>query len=82
MQAITTKYVGHTNTKPSRIVARTGNGGFSVSLGANSMPWGSDDIRSHKHVAELLRDKMKWKGELIGGGVKTGFVFVFKDVFS
>lgn len=76
MQAILTKWLAGTNTKPNRLKAYCGSG-YSVTLGANSTQWASHDVRAHKHVAELLKDKMKWEGELLGGQTKEGYAFVF-----
>jgi hypothetical protein len=75
VQAILTKRIPGTYTKPNRIKAYCQVD--SVTLGTDSMPWASHDERAHKHVAELLRDKLKWEGDLLGGSTKEGFAFVF-----
>lgn len=31
----------------------------------------------HMAAARALLDKMQWKGELVGGGMKNGYAFVF-----
>ena len=79
MIAIETKYLGPTNYRPSRIKAYTCNGqkltiSYSEADAANGTP-----AQAHKVVAEALRDKAGWEGDLIGGGTSKGYVWVFKD---
>ena len=73
MQAIQTKYICPTNFRGSRIKATCAAGSI--------MPEWNDALNSeenHKLAAETLRDKFKWKGELIGGSLKNGsYVWVF-----
>jgi len=74
MKAIVTKYLPATNTKPARIKA-TAEGGNSVTI---SYP--QDDISqeaAYRKAAEALCAKMKWPGQLFGGGTENGYVFVF-----
>ncbi len=75
MKAISTKYIGPTNTRGSRIKA------FDCDNNAVTIPYpyelSGEDV--HRKAAEALRDKMGWTGELIGGGTKDGYVFVFKS---
>ena len=71
--AIITKYVGATDTKPSKFVASDANGNkvstsYDYSLTAEA---------NHYKAACELRDKMGWKGELIGGSIKGGYALVF-----
>jgi hypothetical protein len=75
MKAISTKFLGPTNTKGSRIKAFDGDGN-SVTI---SKDYGLDTYDSHKKAALKLCNKMRWKGcsRLVGGGTKTGFAFVF-----
>lgn len=75
MIAIMTKYIGATNTKPSRIKAYTSNKGQSITM---PFEYDVDGMELYKRAAIALRDKMGWKGELIGGGTKDGYAFVFK----
>lgn len=76
MKAITTKYVGPTDTKGARIIAREPDGqrctiGYPHELNAEN---------AHRSAAEALRDKCGWKGTLIGGwaGPST-YVWVFAE---
>lgn len=72
MQAITTKYVGATNTRGSRIVASADAGRVTV-----SWDYALDVFENHKKAAEAYCKKKGWTGRLIGGGVKSGYVWVF-----
>lgn len=75
MVAIETKYIGPTDTKPSRIRASTSNG-QSLTMGYDH-ELTTDD--AHAKVAIALRDKMGWKGEMVCGATKAGLVFVFAN---
>ena len=75
MQAIKTKWIAGTNTKPNRIKAYCVSGSFTI--GADSTQFSSHDERAHLVAAKGLQDKLKWKGELLGGDTKEGFCFVF-----
>lgn len=73
MQAIVTKYLGATMTRPSRIKASCSSGSITVTY-----PDGNSLYAPHRVAAEQLRDKMGWNGKLIGGGMPGGgFCFVF-----
>ena len=75
MKAILTKYVGPTNTRGSRIVAwDCDNNRVSIPY-----PHGLNSEDGHRKAAEALRDKMKWSGKLIGGGIKGGYAWVFVE---
>ncbi len=72
--AIVTKFLGATNYKPSRVKA-TANGntttvGFHVGLN-------EDMFDPYRRAAEALCKKMDWKGDLIGGAVDNGEIFLF-----
>ena len=69
-QAIITKYIGPTNTKPSRIKATTG-GGYSLTI-----PF-QHNCNPHMAAAKLLAQKMGWGGTMIEGHTTEGSVFVF-----
>ena len=71
--AIVTKYTGATNTRGARIWASTSDG-HRVSI---SYPYELSGEACHKKAAEALCEKMGWKGQLAGGGLKNGYVFVF-----
>ena len=79
MKAITTKYIGPTNYRGSRIKA--------VAEGGNSITLSYDDAlnsdQNHLAAAVALRDKMNWKdsGKLLGGGTEKGYVFVFSNTW-
>jgi hypothetical protein len=75
MKAISTKYLSATNFKGSRIKAYDLDNN-QVTIGYPHELSGEDVYRK---AAEALRDKMGWTGELIGGGTKDGYVFVFKS---
>ncbi len=73
MKAIETKYLGPTNVRGSRIKA------YDCDNNQITIPYASelDSEEAHKKAAYALRDKMEWTGELIGGGTKTGYAWVF-----
>ena len=73
MKAIQTKYIGATNTRGSRIKA------FDEDGNSTTIPYPHElsGEEVHRKAAEALRDKKGWKGELVGGGIKSGYVFVF-----
>jgi hypothetical protein len=73
LKAITTKYHGPTNTKGSKVSAVDGDGN-RVRLGWDNTLNGTEN---HHAAAIALCDKMGWKGELIGGAIKVGYVWVF-----
>jgi len=76
MQAILTRYIGATNTKPSRIKAWTATG--------RTLTRSYDDGSSYRNafdrhaaVAKELAASLNWQGEWIGGADdKAGYVFV------
>jgi len=76
MQTITTKYLGPTNTKGSRIKASCEGGSITVSL-----DYGVEIEQDYMKAAKALKDKMNWSGEMIGGHTKDGMVFVFVNDF-
>ena len=72
-KAIITKYHGPTNSRGSRISADDSDGNrVYVSYRHNL---NSDE--NHCAAARALADKMNWKGNLAGGGIKNGVAFVF-----
>ncbi len=73
MKAIVTKYHGPTNFKGSRISASDEDGNrITVSY-----PYELSGEAVHRKAAQALCDKMGWTGELVGGSLKRGYVFVF-----
>jgi hypothetical protein len=75
MKAIQTKYIGPTNFRGSRIKASDGDGNYLTI----SYPYELNSTEAHRKAAEMLRDKMKWTGKLIGGGFKNNYYFCFED---
>lgn len=73
MKAIFTKYHGPTNFKGSRISASDMDGN-KVTI---SYPHELSGEDVHRAAADALCAKMNWTGNLIGGGVRNGYVFVF-----
>lgn len=75
MQTITTKYLGPTNTLPSRIKA-TNACGRSVTI-----PFGYDDrtIDEHIKAVKALCAVLNWKGRFIIGGTADGYCAVFAE---
>ena len=70
--AITTRYMGPTNFKGSRIVVTSGNGHRMIVSWDHALDVGEN----HAAAAKALADKMEWGGEWVGGGTKDGYVFV------
>jgi len=78
MKAISTKYHGATDTKGSRISARDCDG--NRVFVSHHTALGQED--SHKRAVRALMEKMGWDGELIGGYVGSGMVWVFDSPSS
>ena len=80
MQTISTKYLGPTNTRGSRVVAiASGNRAFRTWVSAGMS---RSDNEPHEEAARKLAGKLEWKGEMIGGHTKDGMVWVFVDPVS
>jgi stress response protein SCP2 len=73
MKAIMTKYLSPGNVKGARIKAFDQDGNRVILEWNHSM----DGFENAAMAAEELKRKMKWKGELVGGSLKDGYVFVF-----
>lgn len=75
MKTIKCKYIGPSNTMPSRI---------SISDGDNRSIQSLDGRYSFEenccHAVEDFCRKLGWKGELAGGHTKDGMVFCFVDI--
>ena len=71
MQAITTKYLGPTNTKGSRIKATCKDG--SVTVGYDNALNSSDN---HDAACKALLNKLECGGHYIGGGYSNGYIYV------
>jgi hypothetical protein len=76
-QSISTRYIGPTDTKGSRVKARSSSG-LSITIG-----W-ADELNSdanHTQAARALASKLGWSGLWIGGGAADGRgnVYVLDD---
>ncbi len=69
MQSIETKYHG----RSSRISATLSNGARAYVNYDGTLT----TFENHCKAVVRLTDKLEWKGELVAGETKTGFVFVF-----
>ncbi|MHB1952106.1 MAG: hypothetical protein ACYCOU_00035 [Sulfobacillus sp.] len=75
MQAITTKYIGPTNARGSRIRAFCESG--SITIAWNHV---LDREANYRAAAIALCERLGWTGDLIAGSTKTGYIFVFAEV--
>jgi len=73
MKAIVTKYHGPTDRRGSRISASDSDGN-RVTI---PYPYDLSGEDCHREAAEALCKKMNWPAQLIGGGLRNGYVFVF-----
>lgn len=75
MQAITTKYVGPTNFRGSRVIAKTASG-LRI-----TRDW--DDAlnidENHLKAAQALAEQMGWTGHWFGGSMDVGNCYVLAD---
>ena len=74
MKSIETRYIGPTNHRGARIKATDGDNSIITSY-----PYELSGEAVHAQAALALARKLNWKGTLIGGGTKKGYVFVFSD---
>jgi len=79
MKAILTKIIPCTNTKPTRIKAYTEGGNSIILLWSMCDDEGRNQGQAHLYAAQALAKKMRWSGDLIGGGTPEGYCFVFAD---
>lgn len=75
MQSIETKYVSPTNTRGAKIKA-VSSGGESITI---PISYDLDTEQNHAAAAKALKDKLNWKGKMIGGDTKYGYIFVFEE---
>jgi hypothetical protein len=75
MKAIVTKYHGPTNTRGSRITASDEDGN-RITI---PYPYELSGEAVHRKAAEALCSKMGWRGSLVAGSLKNGYVFVFAE---
>lgn len=78
MKAITTKYIPATNTRGARISASDCDGNRVIVPYITKGP----EYESYLYAAHWLCAKMSWDGELIGGAIKGGYVFVFMPTLT
>lgn len=74
-QAITTKYIGPSNVRGSRVKA-------SCDAGTVTVSWDHalNSSGNHEYAARVLLEKLGWSGEWVGGCDKDGnHVFVNVD---
>lgn len=70
-QAITTKYLGPTDTRGARIKATCDAGSLTVPY-----DHALDAPGNHREAAKALAVRLNWPGRYAGGGTKEGYVFV------
>ena len=75
MQAIQTKFLGPTNTKPARIKAFT-ESGKSVVL---SYEYGCGAEQNADRAVMTLCKRMGWSGTLHCGSTASGYVYTFEQ---
>lgn len=75
MQTISTKYLGPTNFRGSRIKAKTSSGL------SKTYEWDHrlDSRENHMLAALMLKDHLKWTGDMVVGDTNTGIVCVFES---
>lgn len=73
-QAIHTKFVPPTNTKPSRIKASYAGGSITV-----SWDYGLEQSENHAAAAKKLQDKLNWSGSYVGGALPDGSMAFVKS---
>jgi hypothetical protein len=75
MKAITTRYFGPGNVRGARIIASDSDGNRVTIPYPHELS--GEDV--HRKAANALCEKMHWSGDLDGGAVKNGYVFVFVE---
>lgn len=71
-QAITTRYIGPTNTRGSRVKA-------TAAAGSVTLHWDCalNSENNHARAAKALADKFKWRGTWYGGGMPNDCRYAF-----
>lgn len=71
-QAIITKYLGPTNTRGTKVVAKS-------EAGSVVLPWdySKGPEANHQAAASLLAWRLGWDGTWQGGSTPTGYVFTW-----
>jgi hypothetical protein len=76
MQAITTKYIGPSNTRGSRIKAETAQGETLTIDCAGSI----SEEENHISAARSLAERLNWHGSFVGDRIKGArMVFVWDN---
>ena len=78
MQTIITKYLGPTDTKAPRVKAMTSSGHRGSTY---TVEW-DDSLNiegNHADAAQMLLNRLGWRGEWRMGGTDKGYVFVNVD---
>lgn len=70
-KAISTRYLGPTDTRPSRIVCTAEGGNRKV----YSWNYELGVYENHAAAAKQFAEALDWGGEWVGGGTGNGFVF-------
>jgi hypothetical protein len=73
MKAISTRYIGPTNTRGARLVASDGDGNRCTI----PYPMNLSGAAVHASAALALCQKKAWSGELIAATTAEGYVFVW-----
>jgi hypothetical protein len=67
MQAIQSKFIGPTNTRPARIKATCAAGSITI-----SHPQDLSGQAAHRQAAQALLDKLHWGYKILGGNLPDG----------
>lgn len=74
-QAISTKFLGPTNTRGARVVAKADAGSQTT-----SWDYAESVCRNHAKAAQALAEKLGWAGYWTGGSLPgSGYCFVVLD---
>ena len=71
-KAIVTRYLGPTDRRGSRVKASDGDGN-SITLSWDSS---TNSLPNHQRAAAALCAKMGWKGRMVSGKTRDGYVHV------
>jgi hypothetical protein len=73
MKAITTRFLGPTDTKGARIIAS------DCDRNKVTIPYDYNGEESYRDAAIALCVELGWEGTLVGGHLDNGMVWVFVD---
>ena len=78
MQAIVTKFLGATNTRPARIKATAAAGSITIPY-----EYGLTEDNCHRAAALQLISKLGWQGDIVTGGLPDGsYCHVFSQALT